>query len=340
MIRLRTHSIRYETGFAVAASRNHVTAIRFRGMFIDEMKRKTKKSGKTPWTASPEPVRSATKAPSAPKPSVTRNANAKRTSDAEHAGGEVDADRQADGEVDRRLDEAERDDPAELAGQQRDAAHRRQRQPVQEAGLDVAGEIGARVHGREERALDERHGEREGDERVVGKPGRCVSAFSPPELTASSISGKSSGAITFAGWRMVRTTERRASRKTWSPKPSFTPRPSRARRLAFLVGGALERAAGLREEDVVERGLVQLELFSTLSCSASSARTISARSAAPERSRTATPAATATARRSGRGSPRPARARPDRPGSPRRSGARPRPSARRACPRRRCGRGR
>ena len=47
---------------------------------------------------------------------------------------------------------------------------------------------------------------------VVGKPGRCVSALSPPELTASSISGKTSGAMTFAGWRSVRTTERRASR--------------------------------------------------------------------------------------------------------------------------------
>ena len=45
----------------------------------------------------------------------------------------------------------------------------------------------------------------------VGKPGRCVSALSPPELTASSSIGKTSGAITFAGWRTVRTTERRPS---------------------------------------------------------------------------------------------------------------------------------
>ena len=47
---------------------------------------------------------------------------------------------------------------------------------------------------------------------LVGKPGRFVSAFSPPEFTASSISGKTSGATTFAGWRIVRTTERRPSR--------------------------------------------------------------------------------------------------------------------------------
>ena len=47
---------------------------------------------------------------------------------------------------------------------------------------------------------------------VVGKPGMRVSAFSPPELTASSISGKTIGAMTFAGWRRVRTTDRRPSR--------------------------------------------------------------------------------------------------------------------------------
>ena len=49
---------------------------------------------------------------------------------------------------------------------------------------------------------------------LVGKPGSRVSAFKPPELTASSSIGNSSGATTFAGWRTVRTTERRASRKT------------------------------------------------------------------------------------------------------------------------------
>ena len=47
---------------------------------------------------------------------------------------------------------------------------------------------------------------------LVGNPGRCVSARRPAELTASSISGKTTGAMMFAGWRIVRTTERRASR--------------------------------------------------------------------------------------------------------------------------------
>jgi hypothetical protein len=69
MIRLRTPSIKYETGFAVAATRNQSISIRSRGMFIEEMNRKTKNAGKRPWTASPEPVRSAAVAPIAPKPS-------------------------------------------------------------------------------------------------------------------------------------------------------------------------------------------------------------------------------------------------------------------------------
>ena len=34
---------------------------------------------------------------------------------------------------------------------------------------------------------------------LVGKPGSRVSALRPPELTASSSSGKTSGATTFAG---------------------------------------------------------------------------------------------------------------------------------------------
>src|SRR5207253_11131312 len=51
---------------------------------------------------------------------------------------------------------------------------------------------------------------------LVGNPGSCVSALSPPELTASRSVGKSSGATTLAGWRIVRTIERRASTATWS----------------------------------------------------------------------------------------------------------------------------
>ena len=78
MIRLRTHSIRYETGLMLATKWNQSTAIRFRGVFIEERKRKTKRSGNSPWIASPEPVRSARKTPSAPK--LTEITAAKRKS--------------------------------------------------------------------------------------------------------------------------------------------------------------------------------------------------------------------------------------------------------------------
>src|SRR5436190_390170 len=103
----------------------------------------------------------------------------------------------------------------------------------------------------------------------VGKPGRRVSAFRPPEFTASSSIGKRSGATTFAGWRTVRTTERRASRKTWSAKTLIEVARDASRRLCgevaarelclFLVG-TFERAAGLRQEDIVEGRLVELQV--------------------------------------------------------------------------------
>src|SRR5581483_10179384 len=79
-IRLRTPSIRYETGLAVARPRNHPTDIRFRGAFIDEMKSATKKTGKKPITDSLDPERSATSAPSDPKASTTSSVRARSTS--------------------------------------------------------------------------------------------------------------------------------------------------------------------------------------------------------------------------------------------------------------------
>ena len=65
MIRLRMPSIRYDTGLNVATVRNQSVSIRFRGKFIEDRKRRTKRSGKSPCTASPDPVRSAKNAPSA-----------------------------------------------------------------------------------------------------------------------------------------------------------------------------------------------------------------------------------------------------------------------------------
>ena len=72
MIRLRIPSIRYETGLIVVTVRNQSISIRFRGRFIEDRKRKTKKSGKSAWIASPEPVRRARNAPIAPNASATR----------------------------------------------------------------------------------------------------------------------------------------------------------------------------------------------------------------------------------------------------------------------------
>ena len=50
---------------------SHSTSIRSRGVFIEEMKRKTKRTGKSAWIASPEPVLKASQAPSAPNASET-----------------------------------------------------------------------------------------------------------------------------------------------------------------------------------------------------------------------------------------------------------------------------
>ena len=49
-----------------------------------------------------------------------------------------------DDEEGERLDRAERDDAGELAQHQRDAPQRREREPVEEAGLDVARDVRAR----------------------------------------------------------------------------------------------------------------------------------------------------------------------------------------------------
>src|SRR5512132_2362239 len=92
---------------------------------------------------------------------------------------------------------------------------------------------------------------------LVGKPGRRVSAFRPPELTASSSNGKTSGEITFAGCRTVRTTERLPSWKTWSAR---TLKPVLQRALAAaarLHRRRSPRASDLRQEHVVERRLVE-----------------------------------------------------------------------------------
>src|SRR5918995_3148085 len=75
----RTDSIRYETGFALAAHLNQSVSIRLRGMFIDEMNRKTKKTGKSPWTTSVDPLRSAAHVPMPAKPSAITSSSRSRS---------------------------------------------------------------------------------------------------------------------------------------------------------------------------------------------------------------------------------------------------------------------
>ena len=89
----------------VATSRNQRASIRFRGIAIEEMNRKTKKTGNRLWTASPEPVRSAAKMPSAPKASVISDAEHEQHEDAADPGREADAEDQPDDEVDERLEQ-------------------------------------------------------------------------------------------------------------------------------------------------------------------------------------------------------------------------------------------
>ena len=82
-----------------------------------------------------------------------------------HAGD--DPDRQ----VEHRLHRPEPDGAADLTEQQRRVAHRRQREPVQETGVDVAREVDACDARREERALHERERQEEREERPRREPG-------------------------------------------------------------------------------------------------------------------------------------------------------------------------
>ena len=77
------------------------------------------------------------------------------------AGGDPDAERDADDEVQHGADDAHEERAAELAGEQRRAGHRRHREAVEEAALDVAREVLAAVERGEQRALHERDRERE-----------------------------------------------------------------------------------------------------------------------------------------------------------------------------------
>src|SRR5688572_11044778 len=83
---------------------------------------------------------------------------------------------------------------------------------------------------------------------------------SPDALIANRMTGKRNGKISCAGWRTTRRNARRPSTETCSNMPGWAT-PSGAALLAVIgLARAFQLAAGLGEEDVVERGLVHLQL--------------------------------------------------------------------------------
>ena len=261
MIRLRTHSIRYETGFSGRDGAEPVDVDQVRAACSSTRGRGRRRgAGRAP--APPRPSRCAARGRGRARRSRARSGRRTRTA----RGARARPRRSATPTISRRRGRTPpgrgrgRRRPPSWPREQRDAAHRRQRQPVQEAGLDVAREVGAGVHRREERALDERHRERERDERVGREAGQLVAACSPPELTSSSIIGKISGEIDVG--RLAARAHDRAQRRAGRPARRRRSRSSVPAPFSGVVAGALERAAGLREEDVVERGRVDSRLAS------------------------------------------------------------------------------
>src|SRR6266516_3426514 len=77
---------------------------------------------------------------------------------------ETHAERDGDREIEDRLHERDRQQASELADEQHEPAHGREREAVEEAGLDVSRKLDVRIHGGEERALHERYGKPEREE--------------------------------------------------------------------------------------------------------------------------------------------------------------------------------
>ena len=146
----------------------------------------------------------------------------------------------------RRLQRAEPDGAADLADEERRAADGRQREPVQEARVDVAREVDAGDAGREQRSLQERERQEEREERGRREPRQVR---------------RRAEAVRVDGHQHERERERR------DPRPGLperahdrSPRDQPDLLLRHSPPAPLERAPRLREEDVVERRLVQVDL--------------------------------------------------------------------------------
>ena len=99
----------------MATVRYQSVSIRLRGSDIEDRNSAAKKSGNTPCTASPLPVRSATNAPM--QPNASEIVSESRISDRHAAGpgGQPVAEHDADQQERGRLDQPERQDAGELA---------------------------------------------------------------------------------------------------------------------------------------------------------------------------------------------------------------------------------
>ena len=95
---------------------------------------------------------------------------------------QVGAGDQPDHDVGAGLEHAETRDADQESGDQRDAAQRGQREPVEEAGLDVRRQVRAGIDHREHAALDERHGDRERDVGVGGEAGQARRRLQPARV--------------------------------------------------------------------------------------------------------------------------------------------------------------
>ena len=134
--------------------------------------------------------------------------------------------------------------------------HRGQAEPVEEAGLDVAREVRAGVHRREQRAWTNGTASANAKNELVGKPGIIVAGSSPPEFTASSAIGKTSAKKMLAA--AGRSAPRNGAEVRHLRGENSHERAGSA--VAFLLRGALESSPGLVEEDVVERRRVELQV--------------------------------------------------------------------------------
>ena len=200
----------------MATVRNQSVSIRSRGSAIDDRNSAAKKSGNTPCTASPEPLRSADEGADAAEAERDQqrqrhdHERARRRPAAIPAPNATPTSRNVTAWISpsTRM-------PASWPDHQRHAAQRREREAVEEARSRCRWPRWCpRCWRRTARPGRTRSRARTRSRSRSGSRAARVAESSPLELIDSSISGNTSDGTTIAGWRSVRTTERRASMPT------------------------------------------------------------------------------------------------------------------------------